>query len=99
MAEKPVDRPPASVPSRREAPRLVIAILTWRGYDAAKACLQGLRSLTGMPIETLVVDNASGTGEAERLAADGGSTVSALLALSTTVCPVGTTPGSPGRPE
>jgi GT2 family glycosyltransferase len=65
---------------RRESRRggVAIAVLTWRGEDETRRCLDGLTGLGGWPIPTLVVDNASGTGEGERLAAEFGPPVSAL---------------------
>ena len=65
---------------RPEAPGgvVAIAILTWRGEEESRTCLEGLATLRGWPIPTLIVDNASGTGEGERLAAEFGAPVSAL---------------------
>lgn len=60
------------------APNVVIGILTWRGYDATRTCLESLRSLSEWPISTVVVDSASGTGEATQLAREFGAPVEAL---------------------
>lgn len=60
---------------------VAIAVLTWRGEDETRKCLDGLTGLIGWPIPTLIVDNASGTGEGERLAAEFGPPVSALTRL------------------
>ena len=57
---------------------LAIAILTFRGYETTRASLASLQRLEQWPVQTLIVDNASGTGEGERLAAEFGQPVSAL---------------------
>jgi hypothetical protein len=49
-----------------------IAVLTWRGEETTRRCLQSMRSLPQWPAGILVVDNASGTGEGRRLAAEFG---------------------------
>jgi GT2 family glycosyltransferase len=46
-----------------------VAVLSWRGEETSRACLESLRVLPGWPEGVLVVDNHSGTGEGERLAA------------------------------
>ena len=56
-----------------------VAVLTWRGYELTRACLQSLTTCAGWPLPVLVVDNASGTGEGERLADEFGSPVSAVV--------------------
>jgi GT2 family glycosyltransferase len=58
--------------------KIAIGVLTWRGYDATRACLESLRILGGWPIPTLIVDNDSGTGEGARLAAEFGAPIEAL---------------------
>lgn len=58
--------------------KIVIGVLTWRGYDVTRACLASLRSLNEWPVATLVVDAASGTNEGARLAAEFGPPVEAL---------------------
>lgn len=63
-----------------EAPttiRAAIAILTWRGEVATRACLQSLLRSDRSAGLTVIVDNGSGTGEGERLAAEFG--VSSLV--------------------
>lgn len=60
------------------AAKVAIGVLTWRGYGASRACLESLRKLHDWPIRTLVVDNASGTGEGARLATEFGMPVEAL---------------------
>jgi GT2 family glycosyltransferase len=62
--------------SRRR--RVVLAVVTWRAEALTRECLAGLTRLVDWPVPTLVVDNASGTGEGERLAAEFGEPVSAL---------------------
>lgn len=57
---------------------VVIGILTYRNYEVTRDCLQSLRTLEQWPVPTLIVDNASGTGEGARLAAELGEPVSAL---------------------
>jgi GT2 family glycosyltransferase len=52
-----------------------------RGYDTTRRCLESLRSVRGWPFPTLVVDNASGTGEGERLAAEFGAPVVSITRL------------------
>lgn len=60
------------------AAKVVIGVLTWRGYDATRACLESLRLLEEWPLPTVVVDSASGTGEGIRLATEFGPSVQAL---------------------
>ncbi|MBI2781879.1 MAG: glycosyltransferase family 2 protein [Chloroflexi bacterium] len=57
----------------------VLAVLTWRGEATTRRCLASLTRLDGWPLPTLVVDNGSGTGEGERLAAEFGEFVSASV--------------------
>jgi len=57
---------------------VAIGVLTWRGEALTRVCLEELRQLRGGPYPTVVVDNASGTGEAERLATEVGAPVEAL---------------------
>lgn len=49
--------------------RAAVAVLTWRGEETTRGCLESLRLLPGWPADVLVVDNASGTDGGERLAA------------------------------
>lgn len=69
---------PADRTGSRAGLSVVIAVLTWRGEKQTRECLRGLTKLRGWPVPTLVVDNASGTGEGERLAAEFGPPVRAL---------------------
>ncbi len=59
-------------------PKVAIGVLTWRGYDATRACLDSLRTLAAWPIPTVIVDSASGTGEGIRLATEFGTPVEAM---------------------
>jgi len=70
--------PTALKPNEVASIPTVIAILTWRGESATRSCLDCLERLHGWPIPTLIVDNASGTGEGARLAAEFGTPVEAL---------------------
>lgn len=69
--------------------RPVIGILTWRGYEQTRNCLQSLVRLSDWPVPTVVVDNGSGTGEAERLAREFGDPVSALTLADNGGVPAG----------
>jgi GT2 family glycosyltransferase len=53
-------------------PQPAIAVLTWRGYETTRACLESLRVLAQWPADIVVVDNDSGTSEGDRLAAETG---------------------------
>ena len=57
---------------------VAVVILTWRAEETTRACLRGLTGLSSWPLPTLIVDNASGTGEGERLAAEFGPPVTSL---------------------
>jgi hypothetical protein len=70
-------------------PCAVIAVLTWRGYETTRSCLASLSRLAAWPVPTLVIDNDSGTGEAERLAREFGPPVSALTLASNGGVPAG----------
>jgi GT2 family glycosyltransferase len=60
------------------AARIVVAVLTWHGEAVTRRCLTSLSRLDGWPFPTVVIDNASGTGEGERLAVEFGGPVTAL---------------------
>ena len=68
---------------------VAIGILTWRGYDATRDCLNSLRILSQWPIPTVVVDNHSGTGEGARLAEEFGAPVEALTLPTNGGVPLG----------
>lgn len=74
--------PAAAVP-------VAIGILTWRGYETTKACLESLRILEDWPIPTVVIDNGSGTGEGRRLAEEFGEPVETVEMDSDGGVPVG----------
>lgn len=65
-----------SVGGRHE--RVVIGILTWNGYELARACLASLSRLDGWPIPVVVVDNGSREPDGERLAMEFGPPVEAI---------------------
>lgn len=61
--------------SRNDGPMdrsAAVAVLTWRGEDITKNCLESLQVLSQWPSGIVVVDNASGTDEGRRLAAEFG---------------------------
>lgn len=58
--------------------RLIIGILTWNGYELARACLTSLARLSGWPIPVVVLDNGSREPEGERLATEFGPPVEAV---------------------
>ncbi len=62
-------------------PSVAVVVLTWRGEETTRACLRGLTRLSSWPLPTLIVDNASGTGEGDRLAAEFGPPVTSLTRL------------------
>lgn len=67
MRPSPEDRR-RSRPFRRRL-SVAAAVLTWRGADSTRACLQTL--IRAVPASAIViVDNGSGTGEGDRLAAE-----------------------------
>jgi GT2 family glycosyltransferase len=71
--------PDARTPEPRGAtPRVVVCVLTWNGYEISRACIQSLTGLAGWPVPVVVVDNASGTREGERLANEFGPPVTAM---------------------
>jgi len=53
-----------------DAPRVAVVIVSFEAREALLACLDSLRAHASLPIETVVVDNAStdGTGDAVRAA-------------------------------
>jgi GT2 family glycosyltransferase len=60
-------KPPASALS---VPHVTIIMLTWKSYEVTRDCLLSLRSLDYRNFEVLLVDNASGDGSPEKLAAE-----------------------------
>ena len=51
-------------------PRVCIIVLTWKNYDLTRDCLLSLRQIDYTNTEVVLVDNGSGDGSAERLAAE-----------------------------
>jgi len=49
-------------PSSLPPPRVAVIVLTWNGRDLTLACLESLRSMRAVGVETVVVDNASSDG-------------------------------------
>jgi GT2 family glycosyltransferase len=58
--------------------QVVIGVLTWNGYELAKACIASLAGLRQWPIPLVVADNGSRMPEGERLADEFGPPVEAL---------------------
>ena len=58
--------------------RVVIGILTWNGYELARACIASLSRLRGWPVPVVVVDNGSCEPEGVRLVAEFGPPVEAV---------------------
>ena len=52
-----------------DAPRLAVVIVSFEAREALLACLASLRAHASLPIETVVVDNASTDGSAEAVRA------------------------------
>jgi GT2 family glycosyltransferase len=65
-----LDRPGAD-----QGRAVVVAVLTYRGIEKTRACLDTLRRSSSWPVPTLIVDSASGTGEGAVLATDYGPPV------------------------
>jgi GT2 family glycosyltransferase len=59
-------------------PRVVVAVLTWNGYELARACVESLTTLDSWPLPVVVVDNGSETDEGERLAREFGAPISSV---------------------
>ena len=53
-------------------PKVVIGVLTWNGYDKARACMASLTTLRSWPISSVVVDNGSSEPEGAKLVAEFG---------------------------
>jgi GT2 family glycosyltransferase len=76
-----VDTPRQDDP-HRPAATVVVAVLTYRGIDATRACLKSLTRSAAWPIPVLVVDNASGTGEGVALATEFGMPVVSRMSFT-----------------
>jgi len=69
---------PAGIAAGGANGMVVIGVLTWNGYELARACIESLRQLRQWPVPVVVVDNGSSDAEGERLAAEFGSPVEAV---------------------
>lgn len=58
--------------------RIVIGVLTWNGYDLARACIESLTKLSEWPVSVVVVDNGSSESEGLQLAHEFGPPVSSI---------------------
>jgi GT2 family glycosyltransferase len=58
--------------------RVVVGVLTWNGYELARACIASLTGLRQWPLPVVVVDNGSREPEGQRLAGEFGSPVEAV---------------------
>lgn len=58
--------------------RIVIGVLTWNGYDLARACIESLTNLREWPVPVVVVDNGSRESEGLRLAGEFGPPVTSI---------------------
>lgn len=58
--------------------RVVIGVLTWNGYELARACIASLTKLRQWPVSVVVVDNGSREPEGQRLAAEFGPPIEAF---------------------
>ncbi len=72
-----------------EPPRVVVAVLTWNGYELARACLDSLTTLDSWPLPVVVVDSGSVTDEGDRLAREFGPPVSSIRLDSNRGVPAG----------
>jgi GT2 family glycosyltransferase len=52
------------------APKVCIVVLTWNNYELTRDCLYSVRKLDYSNFEVILVDNGSGDGSPERLAAE-----------------------------
>lgn len=57
---------------------IVIGVLTWNGYDLARACIESLTKLSDWPVSVVVVDNGSREQEGVRLANEFGPPVTSI---------------------
>lgn len=58
--------------------RVIIGVLTWNGYEKARACIASLSRLRDWPVPVIVIDNGSIEPEGERLALEFGPPVAAI---------------------
>lgn len=69
---------PGGAAAGQASPTVVIGVLTWNGYELARACIESLTRLRRWPVPVVVVDNGSSDAEGQRLAEDFGSPVEAV---------------------
>jgi len=67
---------------RATEPRIVAAILTYRGLEPTRNCLKTLARSTSWPLPVVVVDNSSGTDEGVALAKEIGPPVASIVTSS-----------------
>lgn len=60
------------------ATRVVIGVLTWNGYEHARACIVSLSRLRDWPVTVVVVDNGSVAPEGQQLATEFGAPVHSI---------------------
>lgn len=58
--------------------RVIVGVLTWNGYEKARACIASLSRLREWPVPVVVVDNGSFEPEGRRLAVEFGPPVAAI---------------------
>ena len=58
--------------------KIVIGVLTWNGYELARACVESLTKLREWPVSVVVVDNGSRESEGQRLADEFGPPVTSI---------------------
>lgn len=58
--------------------KIVIGVLTWNGYELARACVESLTKLREWPVSVVVVDNGSRESEGQRLADEFGPSVTSI---------------------
>ena len=68
---------------------VVVAVLTYRGYQTTRACVRSLVSAMEWPFPVVIVDNASGTNEGRRIAEEFGAPVTFLETPSNHGVPTG----------
>jgi len=58
--------------------RVVVGVLTWNGYELARACIASITRLRQWPLPVVVVDNGSREPEGQRLAHEFGPPIEAF---------------------
>lgn len=67
-----------SVSEHDVTPVIAIGVLTWNGYEKARACVESLVGLIGWPVPVVIVDNGSREREGERLVREFGPPLEAV---------------------